>query len=99
MSSETPHLLLIAAQAIQQATNLSSGHSALEFIDFSNPDPALEKNDVSGALDLWVTLNTQYKDEEVTSRKGSVVKVWKITEVGSVDVSGIVSNTSKSYIF
>ena len=81
------------ALAIQQAAKQSTG-PPLEFIDFSNPDPTLERAGVSGAVDLWVALNTQGKDEEVT--KNPDIKVWKITEVGSTDVSGIVSNTGKS---
>jgi len=80
------------ALAIQQAAKQSSG-PPLEFIDFSNPDPILEKDDVSGTIDLWVALNNQGEDEEDTSKELSPIKVWKITEVGSVDVSGIVSNT------
>lgn len=84
------------ALAIQEATKRSS--TALEFIDFSNPDPALEMGDVSGALDLWVALNTQGKDEEVSKKEGSAIKVWKITEVGSFDISGIASNTGMSSI-
>lgn len=83
------------ALAIQEATKQSSG-PALEFIDFSNPDPIHEKADVSGALDLWAALNTQGKDEEATKNEGSAIKVWKITDVGSADVSGITSNTGKS---
>jgi hypothetical protein len=76
--------------AIQLAITLSLG-PALEFIDFSNPDPTLEKADVTGAIDLWVALNAQ------ASKNGSsLVKVWKITELGSVDASGIVGNTGKS---
>jgi len=78
------------ALAIQQAAKQSTG-PPLEFIDFSNPDPTLERAGVSGAVDLWVALNTQGKDEEAT--KNPDIKVWKITEVGSTDVSGIVSNT------
>ena len=81
------------ALAIKQATKQSTG-PPLEFIDFSNPDPILEKDDVSGTIDLWVALNDKGEDdEEDTSKELSPVKVWKITEVGSVDVSGIVSNT------
>lgn len=91
------HARRIAA-AIHLATSRSS-NPALEFIDFSNPDPGSEKKDVSGALDLWVALNTDGgKDEEATKTSGSVIKVWKITEVGSVDVSGITSNTGKSLV-
>ena len=85
------------ALAIQEATKQSSG-PALEFVDFSNPDPIHEKADVSGAIDLWAALNTQGKDEEVTKNDGSAIKVWKITEVGSADVSGITSNTGKSFV-
>ena len=84
------------ALAIKEADMKSSGPT-IEFIDFSNPDPTLEKADVSGAVDLWIALNGgKGKDEEVTKNQGSVFKVWKITEVGSVDVSGITGNTGKS---
>lgn len=79
------------ASAIQLATTTS--RNAVEFVDFSNPDPTLEQGDVSGAIDLWVALNSQGKDEEVTKGGLPLVKVWKITEVGSVDVSGIMGNT------
>jgi hypothetical protein len=78
------------SSAIQLATTLSSGPT-LEFVDFSNPDPALEKSDVTGTIDLWVALNAQ------ASKTGSsLFKVWKITEVGSLDASGVVGNTGKS---
>jgi len=81
------------ALAIKEADMKSSGPT-IEFIDFSNPDPTLEKADVTGAVDLWIALNGgKGKDEEVTKNQGSVFKVWKITEVGSVDVSGITGNT------
>ena len=80
------------AAAIQLATKKSTG-PPLEFIDFSNPDPINEKADVSGAVDLWVALSTQGRDEEVTKHPMSSIKVWKVTEVGSVDVSGICHNT------
>lgn len=82
------------ALAIQQAARQSMG-PALEFIDFSNPDPALEKGDVSGAIDLWRALEAQGSLNEVTPSKkgGSAIKVWKVTELGSVDVAGIVGNT------
>ena len=53
------------AAAIQLATKQSTG-PPLEFIDFSNPDPINEKADVSGAVDLWVALSTQGRDNEVT---------------------------------
>lgn len=79
------------ASAIRLATKLSSG-PALEFIDFSNPDPMNEEQDVSGAIDLWVDLS-KAQDEQVTEKDGSPLKVWKITEVGSVDVSGILGDT------
>ena len=83
------------ALAIKEADMKSSGPT-IEFIDFSNPDPTLEKADVTGAVDLWIALNGgKGKDEEVTKNQGSVFKVWKITEVGSVDVSGITGNTGK----
>jgi hypothetical protein len=78
------------SSAIQVATSLSSG-TTLEFVDFSNPDPALEKPDVTGAIDLWAALNTQ------ASKTGpSLIKVWKITEVGSLDASGVVGNAGTS---
>jgi hypothetical protein len=81
--------------AIQLATTLSSG-PAVEFIDFSNPDPMLEKADVHGAIDLWVALNAQGKNIEASMNEGSPVKVWKITEVGSANASSIVGNMGKS---
>jgi hypothetical protein len=83
------------SSAIQLATTLSSG-PAVKFINFSNLDPRLEKADVHGAIDLWVALNTQGKNIEASMNKGSPVKVWKITEVGSANASGIVGNTGKS---
>ena len=92
------------AKAVRHATKTASG-PPLEFIDFSNPDPGHEKDDVSGTVDLWVALNSQGRDEEGTKSVGSLIKVWKITDVGSVDVSGIVGNTgtcfnhAKSFIF
>lgn len=79
------------ASAIRLASKLSSG-PALEFIDFSNPDPAKETNDVSGAIDLWLALSED-QDEQVKEKEGSPIKVWKITEVGSVDVSGVMGDT------
>lgn len=82
------------ALAMQLAMKRSS--TALEFIDFSNPDPADEMDDVSGAIDLWVALNTLGKDEEVTQKETSSIKVWKVTEVGSFDMSGVSCHSSKS---
>jgi hypothetical protein len=78
------------SSAIQVASTLSSGPH-LEFVDFSNPDPALEKPDVTSAIDLWVALNT-----EASKTGSSLIKVWKITEVGSLDASGVVGITGKS---
>ena len=78
------------SSAINVANTLSLG-PPLEFVDFSNPDPALEKPDVTGAIDLWVALNAK-----APKTGSSLVKVWKITEVGSLDASGVVGNTGKS---
>lgn len=77
------------ACAMKEASKVTSGHLP-EFIDFSNPDPIHEKEDVSGTIELWMALNA-HQDEEASGAKW---KIWKITEVGSVDVAGIEGNTN-----
>jgi hypothetical protein len=92
------------ASALQLASKKSSlpEHAAIEFLDFSNPDPVLEKADVSGAIDLWVAL-TALRDgnneELVSKNEGALIKVSKVTEVGSIDASGAVGNTGRSSVF
>jgi len=67
------------ARAMQLAAS-ANPNTPLEFMDFSNPDPTLEEGDVPGALQVWKNLNEG-------GFKGHF-KVWKITETGSLDVSG-----------
>jgi len=76
------------AQAMKSARQGSP--SKMEFIDFSNPDPINERDDVTGALDLWTSL-TMYN--KVSSKTDLPWTVWKITEVGSLDVAGTEGNS------
>jgi len=67
------------ARAMQMAASMNAS-APLEFMDFSNPDPTIEESDVPGALHMWRALNCQGFEGHF--------KVWKITETGSLDVSG-----------
>lgn len=64
---------------MQVAVRVKSS-APLEFMDFSNPDPTHEESDVTGALHMWRNLNKDGFRRHF--------KVWKITETGSLDVSG-----------
>jgi len=94
--------LALALQLASKKLSLSKD-TAIEFLDFSNPDPVLENADVSGAIDLWVALNAlrDGEDEELLLKKneGALIKVSKVAEVGSIDASGAVGNTSRSSVF
>jgi len=70
------------AAAMKVAKSISAGSFVAEFMDFSNPDPLMEKNDVPGAIKLWSEL-TYGQD------KNHGWKIWKITECGLLDVAGI----------
>lgn len=71
-----------AKSNIAKKASIRNNDCVLEFLDFSNPDPILEKDDVSGSIDLWNALH----DNGTKSPGGW--KVWKITECGSLDVAG-----------
>jgi len=68
------------AEKIASAMKYSTDYVRPEFIDFSNPCPVNEAQDVSGTIRIWNALQVP---------EGSAYekwKVWKITEVGSLDV-------------
>lgn len=101
--TKLPKYATTLASALQLASKKSSlpEHTAIEFIDFSNPDPMLEKADVSGAIDLWVALHAirdGYDEELVLKNEVALIKVSKVTEVGSIDASGAVGNTGRSSV-
>jgi len=81
------------AQAMKRARQYSD--EDMEFIDFSNPDPINEKNDLSGALDLWMALGMY---TNVSSKSLANWTVWKITEVGSLDIAGT-EGTSRGIVY
>lgn len=96
------------AAALQLASRKSGGGSSIEFIDFSNPDPTYEGADVRGTIDLWKALannTTPGEEEEGGGGKegGSLITVSKVTEVGKLDVAGVIGNTGTNvlrlYIF
>ena len=94
------------AKAMKEARKNTT--DSMEFIDFSNPDPVYEKDDVSGAIDMYSALIADSdrapsvvsmgkvldeEDDEWDARtdvdeKTKPWKVWKITEVASLDVAG-----------
>ena len=76
------------AQAMREAKAAST--SAMEFIDFSNPDPINEQGDLSGAIDIWVELNS--------NQEAAAYPVWKICNVASLDVAGT-EGTSKGLVY
>ena len=98
------------ARAMREAKKMSEGEATMEFIDFSNPDPVYEKHDVSGAIDMHLALTKKgdnnstvmgNDNEENWSASDSSVddwKVWKITEVGSLDVAGT-EGTSRGIVY
>lgn len=97
--TKLPEYATTLASALQLASSQSSfsEHSVIEFLDFSNPDPILEDADVSGAIDLWVALTALRDGEEkeiFLKNEGALIKISKVTEVGSIDASGAVGNTS-----
>jgi len=69
------------AEKIASAMKYSTDAALPEFIDFSNPCPVNETDDVAGTIRMWNALQ---------GPEGSIRnswKVWKITEVGSLDVA------------
>ena len=59
-------------------------------------DPIHEKDDLSGALDLWSALSMYTANGP--KNNDSSWTVWKITEVGSLDVAGT-EGTSKGLVY
>lgn len=100
------------ARAMKEAKRMSEGEVAMEFIDFSNPDPVFEKHDVSGAIDMHLALTSKGTNNSVLLEQGKENedilsasesssddwKVWKITEVGSLDVAGT-EGTRKGLVY
>jgi len=82
--TQLPKYAAKLAQAMVRARQYST--SSMEFIDFSNPDPIVERDDVSGALDLWMGLS-MYTEKYPKTNDASWT-IWKITDVGSLDVAG-----------
>jgi len=74
-----------------QNNGMESTHT-LEFIDFSNPDPVTEADDVAGAVTLWKELNSDGVGPEHW-------KLWKITEVGSLDVCDAENSSSDAFVY
>lgn len=90
------------AFAMKEARQNGSGDgmAEMEFIDFSNPDPIHEKKDLTGAIDVWRALSETSDSEAVGPSYSNEAqwKVWKITEVGSLDVAGT-EGTSKAVVY
>jgi len=96
------------AKAMKEARKGSA--ESMEFIDFSNPDPVFERDDVSGTIDIYsalmsltddgdrrpttvVSMAKELDEEEEWDTQIEIDeqkpwKVWKITEVASLDVAG-----------
>jgi len=93
------------AKAMKEARKGTT--DSMEFIDFSNPDPVFEKDDLSGAIDLHSALLVDNERAPGVINMGKVLdeededwdtrtdieeqkpwKVWKVTEVASLDVAG-----------
>jgi len=69
------------AEKIAAAMKYSPDTGRAEFIDFSNPCPVNETDDVGGSIYMWNALRGP------KSSVGNNWKVWKITEVGSLDMA------------
>jgi len=80
------------AQAMREAK--AAMPCAMEFIDFSNPDPIDEKGDLSGAIDIWMELNINRSGQQ----EAAVYPVWKICNVASLDVAGT-EGTSEGLVY
>ena len=74
------------AAAMIKAKFLSSSELLIDFIDWSNPDPAIDHNeDIKGAVTLTHFLDLADSDSGTESQRW---KVWKATGVSSLDVAG-----------
>lgn len=72
-------------------TSVHDDMPSLEFLDFSNPDPIGEKDDLTGAIQLHRALGGG-------KGKGEW-KVWKITEVSSLDMANAENASSHAMVY